>query len=57
MYTSIIGFKPGHDGSIAYLRDGKLGFSLEAEKDSFHRYAEVTPSTVVEAFSLNRGCS
>ncbi|MEV4415903.1 carbamoyltransferase C-terminal domain-containing protein [Catellatospora sp. NPDC049609] len=42
-------FKPGHDGTIALLTDGVLAYSLEAEKDSFDRYADVTPSLLLEA--------
>ncbi|MET3424814.1 hydroxymethyl cephem carbamoyltransferase [Actinoplanes tereljensis] len=48
----ILSFKPGHDGSVALLDGGKLIFALEAEKDSFPRYAEVTPSVVLDAMSL-----
>lgn len=44
--------KPGHDGSIALITDGRLEFSLEAEKDSFPRYSQTTPSLTVEALSL-----
>ncbi len=31
----ILGFKEGHDGAVAAIEDGRLLFSLEAEKDSF----------------------
>jgi predicted NodU family carbamoyl transferase len=48
---SILSFKPGHDGCIAYLRDGELVFSVEAEKDSAHRYTVISPLTLTEAFS------
>ena len=40
----ILSFKPGHDGTIALVKDSKLIFSHEAEKDSFPRYADVNPS-------------
>ncbi|MEU0531857.1 carbamoyltransferase C-terminal domain-containing protein [Amycolatopsis tolypomycina] len=45
----IFSFKEGHDGSIAAIDDGKLLFSLEAEKDSFPRYAGITAETVTAA--------
>jgi predicted NodU family carbamoyl transferase len=45
----ILSFKPGHDGSVALLSDGQLIFSLEAEKDSFPRYSDVTPSVILDA--------
>ncbi|MFC9862544.1 MULTISPECIES: carbamoyltransferase C-terminal domain-containing protein [unclassified Streptomyces] len=38
----ILSLKEGHDGAIAAVEDGKLLFSLEAEKDSFGRYSELT---------------
>jgi len=40
----ILSYKPGHDGHVAYLSDGALRFSIEAEKDSWPRYAEIGPS-------------
>jgi len=47
----IMSFKPGHDGSVALLQDGRLVYALEAEKDSFPRYADVTPSVVLDAMA------
>jgi predicted NodU family carbamoyl transferase len=47
----ILACKPGHDGHIAYVKDGNLKFSLEAEKDSWPRYAEISPSMFLR--SLN----
>jgi len=44
----IVGFKPGHDGGMAVIRDGHLLYSLESEKDSFFRYSPLTPATVLE---------
>ncbi|MFJ2554602.1 MULTISPECIES: carbamoyltransferase C-terminal domain-containing protein [unclassified Streptomyces] len=38
----ILSLKEGHDGAIAAVEDGKLLFSLEAEKDSFVRYSGLT---------------
>lgn len=48
----ILSFKPGHDGSVALVKDGQLVFSLESEKDSFPRYSNVDPSVLLEALSL-----
>ncbi|WP_338925275.1 proline dehydrogenase [Mycetohabitans endofungorum] len=51
----ILSFKPGHDGAVAAIEDGNLLFSFEAEKDSFFRYAPVTPElTVTVARHLDR---
>ena len=47
----ILSFKPGHDGSIAYLNDGQLLFSFEAEKDSFKRHSPITPNVLIDVFS------
>jgi hydroxymethyl cephem carbamoyltransferase len=41
--------KPGHDGHIAYIKDGQLAFSMEAEKDSWPRYSEVGPVHLLQA--------
>ncbi len=43
---NIISFNPGHDGAIAYLRDGRLVFSIEAEKNSNYRYSPVSSHDV-----------
>jgi hydroxymethyl cephem carbamoyltransferase len=40
--------KPGHDGAIAVIEDGRLLWCLEAEKDSFPRYAQLTPTTLLD---------
>ena len=45
----ILSFKPGHDGAICALKDSKLQFSLEAEKDSFPRYDRITPELLTLA--------
>jgi hydroxymethyl cephem carbamoyltransferase len=44
----VVALKPGHDGSIAVLRDRRLWLSLESEKDSFPRYAFLTPTTILD---------
>ncbi|WOX15322.1 carbamoyltransferase C-terminal domain-containing protein [Streptomyces sp. N50] len=51
----ILAIKPGHDGGIAALRDGRLLFSLESEKDSYRRYTGLTPATVLSAAELCDG--
>jgi hydroxymethyl cephem carbamoyltransferase len=43
----IIAFKPGHDGGIAAVENGRLLYSLESEKDSSARYSFLTPETVL----------
>jgi hydroxymethyl cephem carbamoyltransferase len=48
----IFALKPAHDGGIAVVRDGRLLFSLEAEKDSFDRYSGLTPTTLLDAARL-----
>jgi hydroxymethyl cephem carbamoyltransferase len=48
----ILSFKPGHDGSVAAVRDGVLLCSLESEKDSFGRHASLTPDTVLAAAGM-----
>src|SRR3954453_10431261 len=45
----VLAAKPGHAGAIAAIKDRKLLFSLESEKDSFGRYALLNPLTIVEA--------
>jgi predicted NodU family carbamoyl transferase len=42
----ILSFNPGHDGAIAYIRDGHLVFSIEAEKNSNYRYSPVSSHDV-----------
>jgi len=42
----ILSYNPGHDGSIAYLQDGRLMFSIEAEKNSNYRYSPVSSDDV-----------
>ncbi|MDH6575306.1 carbamoyltransferase C-terminal domain-containing protein [Kitasatospora sp. MAP5-34] len=48
----ILALKPGHDGAIAAIRDGRLLFSIEAEKDSYRRYTDLTAATVLAAAEL-----
>lgn len=48
----ILSLKPGHDGAIAYVVDGALAFSIEAEKDSFPRYSSVSASLCCAALEM-----
>ncbi len=43
----IMAMKPGHDGSIAVVEDGRLLWCLESEKDTYPRYAQLTPTTLL----------
>lgn len=46
----ILSYNPGHDGAVAFLRDGHLEFSIEAEKDSNYRYTPLGSRDMLEAF-------
>ena len=48
----ILAYKPGHDGHIAWLDDGKLAFSIEREKDSGPRFGAVNTDLWMRALSL-----
>ena len=39
--------KPGHDGAIAVIEDGRLLWCVESEKDTFPRHAQLTPTTLL----------
>lgn len=45
----ILSFNPGHDGAFAYLKDGQLVASIEAEKHSRYRHS---PLSVSDVFSV-----
>ncbi len=45
----ILAYNPGHDGAIALVEEGKLIFSIEAEKDSNYRYSPISSHHVFEA--------
>jgi hydroxymethyl cephem carbamoyltransferase len=51
----IFAYKPGHDGHVALLEDGRLAWSIEAEKDSGPRYAPITPELMLHGLSLADG--
>ena len=44
----VAAYKPGHDGSVAIVDDGRLIRSIEAEKNSFDRHAPLGPVTTLE---------
>src|ERR1039458_6772531 len=46
---NILSFNPGHDGAFAYLEDGHLVASIEAEKNSRYRHS---PLSVPDVFSV-----
>ncbi|NCD67899.1 carbamoyltransferase C-terminal domain-containing protein [Mucilaginibacter agri] len=43
---NILAYNPGHDGGVAFLKDGHLLFSIEAEKNSNYRYSPVSTHDV-----------
>lgn len=45
----ILSYNPGHDGAFAYIEDGRLVFSLEAEKGSGYRHSAVTVPDAFDA--------
>jgi predicted NodU family carbamoyl transferase len=47
--VKILSYNPGHDGAIAFLEDGRLMFSIEAEKDSNYRYSAVSVADLLGA--------
>lgn len=47
---NILSYNPGHDGAIAHVRDGRLVFSIEAEKDSNWRYTPIGGHDLLGAF-------
>jgi predicted NodU family carbamoyl transferase len=45
----ILSHNPGHDGAVAYLKDAKLLFSIESEKNSNYRHSPVSVHGVLDA--------
>lgn len=45
----ILSYNPGHDGAVCLIRDGRLEFSIEAEKDSGYRYSYLTVPDLLDA--------
>jgi len=46
--VNILSYNPGHDGAIAYLKDARLRFSIEAEKNSHYRHSPLSSHDVVD---------
>ncbi|MCA1440806.1 3-hydroxymethylcephem carbamoyltransferase [Ensifer sp. IC4062] len=46
---NILSYNPGHDGAVVYVKDGRLVFSIESEKDSHYRYSALSISHVLDA--------
>lgn len=45
----ILSFNPGHDGAIVDITEGRLKFSIEAEKDSNYRYSPISGPDLLKA--------
>ncbi|GAB1266557.1 carbamoyltransferase C-terminal domain-containing protein [Aurantivibrio infirmus] len=48
---NILSYNPGHDGSLAYIENGNLVVSVEAEKNSRYRYSPLAVPDVFNVFS------
>ena len=51
----ILSFNPGHDGAFAYLEDGRIVASIEAEKNSHYRHSPLSVSDVFGAILHGQG--
>ncbi len=47
----ILSYNPGHDGAFAYVEDGRLIFSIEAEKGSRYRHSSLSIPDAFDAFA------
>ncbi|MBI2994138.1 MAG: proline dehydrogenase [Gammaproteobacteria bacterium] len=47
----VLSYNPGHDGAFAYLEDGRLVASIEAEKDSHYRHSSLAVPDVFSVLS------
>ncbi|MDM0081707.1 carbamoyltransferase C-terminal domain-containing protein [Variovorax sp. J31P179] len=47
----ILSYNPGHDGAFAYVEDGRLIFSVEAEKGSKYRHSPLSVPDVFDVLS------
>ena len=47
----ILSYNPSHDGAFAYVEDGRLVFSIEAEKSSRFRHSTLSISNAFDALS------
>jgi hydroxymethyl cephem carbamoyltransferase len=45
----VLALKPGHDSAVAAIKDSRLLFSVEAEKDSMRRHREVEVGALLNA--------
>jgi hydroxymethyl cephem carbamoyltransferase len=45
----VLAFNSGHDGAFTAVKDGRLLFCQEAEKDSFRRHRDMTPTGLINA--------
>lgn len=48
---NILSYNPGHDGAFAYLEDGCLVFSIEAEKHSNYRHSSLSVPDVFDVLA------
>ncbi len=55
MALKVLAYKPGHDGHIAWLEDGKLHYSIEREKDSGPRFGSINTDLWMRALNLADG--
>ncbi|ESX20460.1 proline dehydrogenase [Mesorhizobium sp. LNJC384A00] len=46
---NILSYNPGHDGAVVYLKDARLMFSIESEKDSHYRNSQLSISHVLDS--------
>jgi len=47
----ILSYNPGHDGAFAYVEDGCLVFSIEAEKSSKYRHSSISVPDAFDAIA------
>ena len=47
----ILSYNPGHDGAFAYIEDGCLIFSIEAEKSSKYRHSKISVPGAFDALA------
>ena len=47
----ILSYNPGHDGAFAYVEDGRLLFSIEAEKGSKYRHSSLAVPDAFDALA------
>ena len=48
MSLRILAYNPGHDGAVAFIENGRLSFSIEAEKGSNYRYSAVSVTDLLD---------